>query len=128
VPPVRHLLFVGCGGFCGAILRFLLAGWVHRALPSATFPIGTLAVNVAGCLAIGFLGGLVEVKQTLSPPDRLFLLVGLLGGFTTFSTFAFETLALLRDEQIVRACANVLLSTVLGLGAAWLGFVGARLL
>jgi CrcB protein len=124
----KQLLFVGFGGFIGSALRFMISGWSQRAFLYGTFPIGTLVVNVAGCLFIGFLGGLIEFRQALDPGQRLFLMVGVLGGFTTFSTFAFETLALAQDTQLVKAAANVLLQIILGFGAALLGYVGARLL
>ena len=124
----KQLLFVGFGGFIGSALRFMISGWSQRVFLYGTFPIGTLVVNVAGCLFIGFLGGLIEFRQVLDPGQRLFLMVGVLGGFTTFSTFAFETLALAQDTQLVKAAANVLLQIILGFGAALLGYVGARLL
>jgi CrcB protein len=114
------------GGFVGSSLRFIVSGWVHRALPFSTFPFGTLTVNVLGCLAIGFLGGLANFKQVLSSEYRLFLLIGVLGGFTTFSTFAYETLALAQDSETLKALANTLLQVLLGFGAAWIGYVGAR--
>jgi CrcB protein len=113
---------VGSGGFLGSVLRYLLGGWVYDAFPAVSFPIGTLAVNVSGCLAIGVLGGLFEVRQAFGPEARLFLMIGVLGGYTTFSSFAFETLALARDAELLRALANIALQTVLGLAAAWLGY------
>jgi len=84
---------VGFGGFIGSVARYLMAGAVHRVADRALFPSGTLAVNVLGCLAIGFLGGLAESRGVLSASARLFLLIGVLGGFTTFSSFGFETMA-----------------------------------
>ena len=89
-----HPLIVGCGGFFGAMLRYGLSGVVQRLVPFASFPFGTLSVNVAGSLLIGVVAGLVEFRQVLGPDARLFLMIGLLGGFTTFSSFAYETLAL----------------------------------
>jgi len=122
-----HALLVGAGGFIGSVLRFAVSGWVHRFVPLSTFPWGTLTVNVTGCLAIGILGGLGEARQLFSGETRLFLFLGLLGGFTTFSTFGYETLALLRDAEHLRAAGNVLLNVVAGLSAAWLGLLIARL-
>ncbi len=127
-PPPWALLWVGAGGFLGAILRYLLGGWVQRLTPAATFPTGTLAVNVLGCLAIGFVAGLVEMRHGLGPGLRLFLLVGLLGGFTTFSSFAWETLDLARSGALAPALANIALQVVLGLAAAWAGLALTRLL
>jgi CrcB protein len=120
------MLLVGSGGFIGSVLRYVLGGWVYDALPATTFPVGTLMVNVTGCLAIGVLGGLFEFRQAFGPEARLFLMIGVLGGYTTFSSFAYETLALARDAELVRALANVALQTVLGLVAAWLGYALIR--
>jgi CrcB protein len=123
---VRDVLIVGCGGFVGSALRYMVSGWVHRLLPQLVFPVGTLAVNVVGCLLIGVAGGLVAGRQLLGPELRLFLLIGMLGGFTTFSTFAHETMAMTRDGEVIRAAANVGLQVVLGLVAAWLGYQTVR--
>jgi CrcB protein len=116
------LLLVGLGGALGSIARHLLGTWVNSAFPLSTFPWGTLAVNVSGCLVIGLLGGLGDARASLGPELRMFLFVGVLGGFTTFSSFAYETLALLRFEDLARALANVAAQVVLGLGAAWIGY------
>ena len=126
-----HLLqvvLVGVGGFVGAVLLFFLSGLVHRLLPSVTVPVGTLFVNVSGCLVIGFLGGLVEMRQLFGPQSRLFLFIGLLGSFTTFSTFAYETLALTQQADFFRGCLNVLLQIVLCLACVWFGFAVSRML
>ena len=122
------LLLVGGGGFLGSVARYLVSGWVYRLLDEEAFPFGTLAVNVAGCLLIGLLSGLAEARQVLSPEARLFVLIGFLGGFTTFSTFGFETFVLVRGTQIGAALLNVGLSVLLGLAAVWAGYVLARLL
>ena len=117
-----RIFFVGAGGFFGAIFRYLLGGWVHKILKNPWYPFGTFAVNVLGCLFIGILGGLVENKHLFNPSTRLFLLVGLLGGFTTFSTFGYDSFVLLRDTQIIAAIMNIALQVVLGLGAVYLGY------
>jgi CrcB protein len=119
---------VGLGGFVGSALRFLVGGWVHRALPGTSFPVGTFTVNLVGCLVIGLLGGLIDLRQALGPNGRLFLMIGLLGGFTTFSSFSYETFALAQDAEWLRAAANVGLQVVLGLGAAWAGYTAVRML
>ncbi len=120
------VLWVGFGGFVGSSLRFMLSGWVHRIPGTGSFPHGTLVVNVLGCLAIGLLGGWAEHRQVFSPAARLFLMIGVLGGFTTFSTFAFETVALAHASDVARMFANIVLQLVLGLSAAWLGYLIAR--
>lgn len=123
-----QLWLVGCGGFVGSALRFAVSGWAQRLSPGGGFPIGTLTVNLVGCLLIGLLGGLAEYRQLLGPVQRSLLMVGLLGGFTTYSTFAFETLLLGQDGAVFRAVANILLHVVLGLLAAYAGYVVARLI
>jgi CrcB protein len=123
-----NLALVALGGAVGSALRFVISGATHRLLPGVLFPFGTLVVNVAGCLAIGWLGGLAEVRQSFAPELRLLVLVGVLGGFTTFSTFAFETLALARDASFLRAGLNVGAEVILCLAAAWLGYAFARTL
>ncbi len=118
---MTNILLVGAGGFFGSIARYLLSGWVHNAIPYTRFPYGTLTVNVFGCLLIGFLGGLAEMRNVFGPETRLFLFIGFLGGFTTFSTFGHETMALLRDGDGLRAFANILFSITICLMAVWLG-------
>ncbi|MGA7304848.1 MAG: fluoride efflux transporter CrcB [Rhodothermales bacterium] len=120
------LLIVGSGGFFGSAARFAISGLVHRWIPSAMFPWGTLAVNIGGCFVIGLLFGLGETRQLFSPHARLFLLVGVLGGFTTFSTFGLESFNLLRDGEAARALANVALHIIVGLGAVWAGLLCSR--
>ena len=117
-----QVLLVGIGGFVGSVSRFMVTGWVQRLVPWTTLPIGTLVVNVVGCFAIGVVSGLVDLRQALGPAHRVFLMVGILGGFTTFSTFSFETLELVREGAVWRAGINVVLQLVLGLVAAWVGF------
>ena len=122
------VLWVGLGGFVGSSLRFMISGWVHRLPGTGTFPYGTLVVNVAGCLVLGLIGGWADHRQVLSPATRLFVMIGVLGGFTTFSTFAYETLALATASDVVRAFTNIALQLVLGLGAAWIGYAAARMM
>ena len=117
---MRELLVIGCGGFLGAIARYSLTGWVHR-WAGAGFPWGTLAVNVVGCLAIGGLMALVESRAALSPAVRLFVGIGLLGSLTTFSTFGYETLELVRRSELGLALANAGGNLLLGLGAVLVG-------
>ena len=113
---------VGSGGFIGALARYGLSGLVHRQVPFATFPYGTMAVNLMGCCAIGVIAGLAESRQLFGPEFRTFALIGVLGGFTTFSTFGYETFAMLRDAEYLRGAANVGVHVVLGLALVWLGY------
>ena len=114
---------VGSGGFVGALLRYGLSGLVHRQIPFATFPYGTMAVNLLGCLLIGAFAGLAESRQLFGPELRTFALIGLLGGFTTFSTLGYETFAMIRDDEYLLAVANVGAQVVLGLALVWVGYV-----
>jgi CrcB protein len=123
---VRLVLWIALGGGLGSVARFLLTLWtqpVRPGLPLTNFPVGTLIVNVTGCLAIGilhavFYGG---PQANERPELRAFLMIGVLGGYTTFSSFGRETLNLIGNQQFGAAAAYVLLSNVLGLGAVWAG-------
>lgn len=114
------LLLLGLGGATGTILRYLIAGWVQH-LTGSTFPWGTLIVNVSGCLAIGFLAMLLYGPVLTREEYRVALLIGVLGGYTTFSTFGRETFALANQGQLWAAGANIVLCNVFGLLAVWLG-------
>ena len=124
---VSQIILVGIGGFIGSVFRFLLSGFVHRLVPLSEFPFGTLAVNVLGCLLIGLLNGLAETRQIIGPELRLLLMIGMLGGFTTFSAFGYETLALIRDAEVFRATGNVFLQVFFGLVAVWMGDMLGRI-
>ncbi|MBA3966650.1 MAG: fluoride efflux transporter CrcB [Nitrospirales bacterium] len=116
-----QLLWVGAGGFLGSVGRFVIAGFFNRLSPALAFPIGTLAVNILGCFLIGLLHGLAESRNMLGTDTRIFLFIGVLGGFTTYSTFGFESLALLKDGAMLKASANIILHVFVGLAAVWLG-------
>jgi CrcB protein len=122
-------LWVALGSALGGMARYGCAGLAARWL-GASFPWGTLIVNVSGSLLIGFLATLMAPDgRLLAGPDaRAFLMIGILGGFTTFSSFSLETLNLARDGEWLFASANVVLSLVLCLLAVWLGNVVARFL
>lgn len=122
-----NILLVGTGGFIGSVCRYLLGGAVQRMLHTLRFPYGTLAVNVIGCFLIGFVYGLGNSKQFFSTEARLFLATGFLGGFTTFSSFGYETFALATDVHITAALGNVALQVIIGLTAVWLGNAVSRL-
>ena len=123
---MKSALVVGLGGFFGCIARHLTAVLFARLFDATAFPYATLMVNVVGCLLIGLLGGLAENTSLLSPEMGLFLIVGLLGGFTTYSTFAFQTVGLARDGQMLSAALNVSAHLALGLGAVCVGAWAAR--
>jgi len=123
---MKMILYVGVGGFFGAIARYLLSGLAHRLSGGTVFPVGTLTVNVLGCLIIGALMSLIVDKAVLGPSVRMVCVVGFLGAFTTFSSFGYETLGLLRDGQMLSACLNVLANVVLGIGAVFLGWALVR--
>ena len=117
---LKMLLIVSAGGM-GSLARYLVGGWVQRGT-SGSFPLGTLCINVSGCLLIGFLAAAFSGRILVREETRIALMVGFLGGFTTFSTFGLETFALLKDGQTLRAAANVGLSVGLGLLAVGVGY------
>ena len=122
-------LWVALGSALGGAARYGCAGLAARWF-GASFPWGTLIINVSGSLLIGFLATLMSPDgRLLAAPDmRAFLMIGVLGGFTTFSSFSLETLNLARDGEWLWASANVTLSVVLCLTAVWLGHIAARAL
>ena len=114
---------IGSGGFLGAMARYGLSGLVHRKMPMTTFPFGTLGVNLLGCFLIGISVGFLESRQLFGPEFRMFVLIGLLGGFTTFSAFGYETFVMLKDDKYIQAVANTGLHIFLGLALVWIGYV-----
>jgi CrcB protein len=124
---MEKALLVGLGGFLGSVLRYGVGGWVGRLKAGWTFPLETLLINVTGCLILGFLAGLTESRGVFSSSTRAFLFIGLLGGFTTFSTFGYETVQLVRGAQWQAAALSTILQVGLGLGGVWAGDLLARL-
>ncbi len=124
----QNIMLVGSGGFIGSALRYLVSVWMHHIFKTDSFPVGTAVVNITGCLVIGLLGGFAENIQALGPHTRLFLFLGLLGGFTTFSTFGYETVALLREKAIFLAFANIAIQLLLGFGAVLIGYTCSKML
>ena len=124
---MERVLLVGAGGALGSMLRCLLGGWIGRLKSGWTFPIETMIVNVTGCLVIGYLAGLSETRGVFTGNTRAFLLIGVLGGYTTFSTFGYETFQLIGDAQWLAAAASVALQVGLGLTGVWAGSMLARL-
>ena len=125
---MTDVLLVGAGGFIGAASRYGVLVGVSRLLGQPTFPWGVLAANVLGSLLIGVLVGLAETRQVFSAETRLFLFIGVLGGFTTFSSVSNDTFSLMRNAEYASAAANIALSVALGLAAVAAGYAGARAL
>ena len=122
-----RILLIGVAGLVGTLARYWLSGWADQRW-GASFPIGTLAVNLIGCLAIGFLFHATEEKYLVDPVVRSAVLVGLLGGFTTFSSFAVQSFNLMRDGEVFLAGANILVSNVAGMILVWTGYTISRAL
>lgn len=118
---MKELLLVGFGGFIGSIARYIISMLNHR-WETISLPIGTLIVNVSGSFAMGMLMALADKKGIISSDMRLFLMVGICGGFTTFSAFTSENLKLLMNGEFFTALFYILTSVLLGLLAIWLGF------
>ncbi len=125
---MRQLLLVGLGGFIGTALRYGLGAVVARARVGAGFPFATFTVNLLGCLLIGALAGLVETRGILSGTGRAVVFIGVLGAFTTFSTFGYETLQLVRGGQNLVAGMFVVMQMLLCLPAVWVGDLAVRTL
>jgi len=123
---MKLLLVIGSGSFIGGVLRYLISLVIQEKLLT-TFPFGTLTVNVLGCFLIGFVYGLSD-KGNVNQEWRMFLATGIMGGFTTFSSFSNETVSMLRDGQFVYASAYVLGSVILGLIATFIGISIVKLL
>ena len=121
---MTKIIILAAGGAIGTVLRYSVSGLTHRAV-SGMFPWGTLAVNLTGSFLIGVLWGIFEV-QNISSNIRTFLFVGILGGFTTFSTFALESLNLMRDGEMKFAFSNVLASNILGILLVFAGFIASK--
>jgi len=120
---LKEILILGVAGGLGTICRFLLSGLTHR-MVGDHIPWGTLAVNVLGCFLLAFL--LEMGLATASREIRIAVAVGFLGGFTTFSTFGFETMKLMREGAVALAALNMAANLILGFTAVWLGFVTAK--
>jgi len=124
---LKQLLLIGLGGFAGSVARFLVSQ-LNTRIDWFSIPLGTLTVNVVGSLLIGFLIGISERSPILTVEWRMFLMVGLCGGFTTFSSFTGENLTLLRNGQIFPLLLYTGLSILLGFTAVYLGYISTKLL
>lgn len=119
---------VGFGGFAGAICRYVIFEISGKYFHTPFIPYGTLLVNMAGCLLIGFFGGLIETRALFPPEIRALILIGFLGGFTTYSTFGFELFTLLRQGQTAAFFTHSILHLGLGLGAVFCGMSMSKLI
>jgi CrcB protein len=116
------LLVIALGGAIGSVARYLFSTSILR-MTGTLFPAGTFAVNVVGCAVFGAIAGAAEQRVPLGPELRAFLLIGIVGGFTTFSSYAFESFALLRDGQFAAAAVNIVGQVAGGLVALWAAYV-----
>lgn len=121
MPSISTVFLVALGGAVGSVSRYLFGVWIQSASRSVDFPFGTLAVNLIGCFVIGFLSQLAETRGAFTPEMRGLIFIGILGGFTTFSSFGNDTLNLFRDGETVNALVNVGANVILGLALVWLG-------
>lgn len=124
---LKQLLLIGTGGFIGSVARFMVSR-LNTRIEWFSIPIGTLTVNVLGSLLIGFLIGISEKSPVLTVEWRMFLMVGLCGGFTTFSSFSGENLVLLKNGQILPLLLYTGLSIFLGFTAVYLGYISTKLM
>lgn len=123
---MKLLLFIGIGGFIGSVLRYLVSIGVQDKWLKG-FPSGTLIVNALGCFVIGVLFIMTE-KGYFSPESRLFFITGICGGFTTFSSFSIETVALIRDGQFLYAASYIIASVILSLAATFAGVAFGKMI
>lgn len=118
---MKEIALVGLGGFAGSVLRYKVGAMILPLAPTAKFPWATLIVNGSGCLLIGIMAALIERSTSYNAELRLLLITGFLGGFTTFSAFGFETMALLRTGSLNFGLINILSNLVLGILMVWVG-------
>jgi len=124
---VYKFLYVGMGGFFGAVSRYLSLALTVRLFGARTFPYGTMIVNISGCFLIGLGLGLATSREVLSPETRLMVFTGFLGSYTTYSTFAYESFVLAREGGFIASMANIIFHMILGLTAVWAGDFISRL-
>jgi fluoride exporter len=124
---MHKLLWIAAAGALGTLARYALSGWVQKNAGTA-FPWGTLAVNALGCFLFGLVWALCEERLLIRPEVRMIVLVGFMGAFTTFSTFAFETGEFLNNGQWLMAAANIVVQNVSGVVCILLGWAAARLI
>lgn len=121
MPTLLNITLVALGGALGSASRYLLGTWTQSASRSIDFPYGTLTVNLVGCFVIGLFSQLAEARGVFTPETRALVFFGILGGFTTFSSFGNDTINLLRDGETFNALLNIGANVILGLALVWLG-------
>jgi fluoride exporter len=124
---MHNILLVGIGGFLGSIMRYLISGYVQDISHSVAFPYGTLSVNIIGCLLIGIISQLIDLQIGVTSGTRLFLMVGVLGGFTTFSAFGNETINLLQDQRFFLSMIYIGSHLIICFSAVFLGKIIIKL-
>lgn len=122
---MSKLLLIGLAGLVGTLSRYWLSGAVSRRY-GGSFPFGTLLVNLLGCFLVGLLFYLLQERSTANETVRAVILIGLLGGFTTFSSFGLQTFTMLQDGEFALAALNVAASNVIGLFLVWAGYTLAK--
>jgi len=123
---MQRLIFIGLAGGAGTLMRYWLSEWVAKRF-GETFPSGTLVVNLVGCFLAGSLFYLMFDRYLINPTVRTIVLIGFLGGFTTFSSFGLQTFTLLRDGEVGLALLNIAISNVAGLLLVWVGYSLAKI-
>lgn len=122
---LRTLLIVGTGGFIGSIMRYLVQFYIEKSM-SSTFPLGTLIANIAGSFIIGMVFALAEKGNVMSSEWRIFLSVGICGGFTTFSAFAYNNFTMIKEHSLGQLVVNIGGNLFLGILAVYLGIIFIR--
>ncbi|HET8572799.1 MAG TPA: fluoride efflux transporter CrcB [Edaphocola sp.] len=123
---MKFLLIIGLGGGVGSILRYLMQVGINKITPALAFPLGTFIVNITGCFLIGLFYGTAARHSWFSEEWRLMLITGLCGGYTTFSSFSYESMSLMAEGHFLYFGLYIGLSILFGLSATWLGYVVMR--
>ena len=123
---MKECIVVGSGGMIGAVGRYLMTLFVNSLSKGHPFPFSTLVVNFIGCFAFGIMSGLVEHSKFITPTMKLFIMVGIIAAFTTFSTFSHDIFVMIRNNQMMLAFFNLFIKVAFGVLAVWLGFFITR--
>ncbi|MCK5541423.1 MAG: fluoride efflux transporter CrcB [Desulfobacterales bacterium] len=119
---MEGIFLVGIGGFIGAVMRHMVTIWSKGLFEGLSFPLGTLIANISGCLLLGLLNGWAENHHFFTSQIRLFMFVGILGSYTTFSTFSYETIEMMQNGDSIQTLLNITVQVIVGLFAAFIGF------